>query len=81
MRDVRCRAAGGVRGIRLLDDDEVIAMDVATPDANLLVLTERGYGTVSSSLIALPAPAPAARAHWRFADGRPDTVPYKAVSL
>jgi DNA gyrase subunit A len=38
------RAAGGVRGIRLLDDDEVIAMDVATPDANLLVLTERGYG-------------------------------------
>jgi DNA gyrase subunit A len=38
------RAAGGVRGIRLMDDDEVIAMDVATPDANLLVLTERGYG-------------------------------------
>ena len=38
------RAAGGVRGIRLLGDDEVIAADVAWPDANLLLLTERGYG-------------------------------------
>ena len=38
------RAAGGVRGIRLLGADEVIATDVAWPDANLLLLTERGYG-------------------------------------
>ncbi|MCH7607110.1 MAG: DNA gyrase subunit A [Chloroflexi bacterium] len=38
------RSAGGVRGIRLLDKDEVIGMDVATPGAQLLVLTERGYG-------------------------------------
>ena len=50
-------------------------------DDAMCIITERGYGTVSSSLIALPEPAPAARAHWRFADGRPDTVPYKAVSL
>jgi DNA gyrase subunit A len=38
------RGAGGVRGIRLVGDDEVIGMDVAKPDAFLLVLTERGYG-------------------------------------
>ena len=38
------RSAGGVRGIRLLDKDEVIGMDVAMPGAQLLVLTERGYG-------------------------------------
>ncbi|MCI0778526.1 MAG: DNA gyrase subunit A [Chloroflexi bacterium] len=38
------RSAGGVRGIRLIDKDEVIGMDVATPGAQLLVLTERGYG-------------------------------------
>ena len=45
--EVRVRAtrgAGGVRGIRLIDKDEVIGMDVATPGAQLLVLTERGYG-------------------------------------
>ena len=45
--EVRVRAtrgAGGVRGIRLIDKDEVIGMDVAKPGAQLLVLTERGYG-------------------------------------
>ena len=38
------RGAGGVRGIRLVGDDEVIAMDVAKPNAYLLMLTEQGYG-------------------------------------
>ena len=38
------RSAGGVRGIRLIGDDEVIGMDVAKPSDFLLVLTERGYG-------------------------------------
>ena len=45
--DVRVRAtrgAGGVRGIRLIDDDEVVGMDVATTGAQLLLLTARGYG-------------------------------------
>ena len=40
--DVRVRAtrgAGGVRGIRLIDDDEVVGMDVATTGAQLLLLT------------------------------------------
>ena len=38
------RSAGGVRGIRLAQGDEVIAMDVAVASAHLLTLTERGYG-------------------------------------
>jgi len=45
--DVRVRqtrGAGGVRGIRLLNDDEVVGMDVATEGAQLLILTDRGYG-------------------------------------
>jgi DNA gyrase subunit A len=45
--DVRVRqtrGAGGVRGIRLLGDDEVVGMDVATEGAQLLILTARGYG-------------------------------------
>lgn len=45
--DVRVRqtrGAGGVRGIRLLNEDEVVGMDVATEGAQLLILTDRGYG-------------------------------------
>src|SRR5215218_8141812 len=40
------RDAGGVIGIRLLkrEDDQVVAMRVVEPDADLLVLTETGYG-------------------------------------
>jgi DNA gyrase subunit A len=40
------RDAGGVIGIRLLkkDGDEVVAMSVVQPGADLLVLTETGYG-------------------------------------
>jgi DNA gyrase subunit A len=47
LEDVRVRqtrGAGGVRGIRLLGDDEVVGMDVATEGAQLLILTQRGYG-------------------------------------
>ena len=39
------RPAGGVIGIRLArKGDEVISMSVVQPDADLLVLTETGYG-------------------------------------
>ena len=38
------RSAGGVRGIRLISDDTVVAMDVASPDSFLLILSEKGYG-------------------------------------
>jgi DNA gyrase subunit A len=46
-RDVRAmgRPAGGVIGIRLANkDDRVVGMSVVQPEADLLVLTETGYG-------------------------------------
>ncbi len=46
-KDVRAmgRPAGGVIGIRLANKgDQVVAMSVVQPDADLLVLTETGYG-------------------------------------
>ena len=44
--DVRSmgRAAGGVRGISLRDDDEVVGMDVLIPGGTILSVTEQGYG-------------------------------------
>jgi DNA gyrase subunit A len=38
------RATGGVRGMALRGGDEVIAAMVAQDDADLLVVTEQGYG-------------------------------------
>ncbi|MBA3718540.1 MAG: DNA gyrase subunit A, partial [Actinobacteria bacterium] len=38
------RATGGVRGMKLRKDDEVIAAGIAALDAGLLVVTENGYG-------------------------------------
>ncbi len=41
-----------------------------------------GFATVSSSLMALPAPGrPGARPKWLFAPGRPDETAYKAVTF
>jgi hypothetical protein len=40
-----------------------------------------GFGTVSSSLIALPAPGAGTKPVWLFAAGRPDEAPYEAVPL
>ncbi|GAB1475958.1 DNA gyrase subunit A [Bacillota bacterium] len=44
--DVRTmgRLAGGVRAITLEKDDEVVAMELAEKDEELLVVTESGYG-------------------------------------
>jgi DNA gyrase subunit A len=44
--DVRAmgRAAYGVRGITLRDDDVAVAMEVVQPGGTLLTVTERGYG-------------------------------------
>jgi len=45
------------------------------------VVTDFGFGTLSSSLIALPAPArPAPDPVWLFAAGRPDEAPYRPVA-
>ena len=38
------RAAYGVRGISLRDDDSVVAMEVLRPGGTILSVTERGYG-------------------------------------
>ncbi|MDO4573927.1 MAG: DNA gyrase subunit A [Planctomycetia bacterium] len=38
------RTATGVRGIKLKAGDSVIGMAIARPDANLLTITENGYG-------------------------------------
>jgi DNA gyrase subunit A len=38
------RTAGGVRGIELRDDDEVVAMEVLEPGGTILSVTEQGYG-------------------------------------
>ncbi len=40
----RSRAAGGVKGMRLLADDKVVAMASAAPGAHLLVVSQGGYG-------------------------------------
>jgi len=38
------RDASGVQGMRLRAGDEVISVAIAAPDADLLVVTENGYG-------------------------------------
>ena len=38
------RDASGVQGMRLRGDDEVISVAIAADDADLLVVTENGYG-------------------------------------
>jgi DNA gyrase subunit A len=45
-QDVRSmgRAATGVKGITLGEEDQVIDMDVVIPDAHVLIVTKNGYG-------------------------------------
>ena len=38
------RTAKGVKGISLDEDDYLVGMEIATADAQLLVVTEKGYG-------------------------------------
>jgi uncharacterized protein with NRDE domain len=51
----------------------------------MCIVTDYGFGTVSSSLMALAAPEPRAAADtkdlWLFSAGRPGTVPYEPVAL
>ncbi len=50
------------------------------PMGDMCVVTDVGFGTLSSSLIALPAlHLPDAKPIWRFAAGRPDEAPYELV--
>ena len=56
------------------------------PYAAMTIVTSRGFGTVSSSLIALPGPPKTLRERpnrpvWQFAPGRPDRERYKKIEL
>ena len=44
----RSRTAGGVRGIRLADGDELVGMDVVTADGYLLIIGQKGRGKLSA---------------------------------
>lgn len=51
------------------------------PAEAMCIVTDFGYGTVSSSLIALPAPEQTEHGTvWRFAPGRPDEEAFAPVS-
>ena len=52
------------------------------PGGSMTFSTEAGFGTVSSSLLALPDPARhGIKPKWLFAPGPPDKTPYGAVEL
>jgi len=53
------------------------------PNAAIHVETDWGFGTVSSSLIALPAPGRGeeVRPQWRFARAWPDRSPFTPIAL
>lgn len=58
----------------------------AGPQGAMTVVTEHGFETTSSSMIALPAPisdlsAEAPDPIWMFAPGRPDLVDFAPVDL
>ena len=40
----RSRSAGGVRGMRLIGGDRVIAMSAVLPNSHLVIVSQRGYG-------------------------------------
>ena len=54
-KDVRAmgRPASGVAGMRMRGDDEVIEVDIASDDADLLVVTENGWGK-RTRVVGLP---------------------------
>ncbi|AMM87479.1 DNA gyrase subunit A [Bacillus pumilus] len=41
------RTAAGVKGITLSEDDIVVGMEILEPDANVLIVTEKGYGKLT----------------------------------
>ena len=54
----------------------------AGPESAMNVVTDRGFGTVSSSLLALPATHRVdLQPVWLFAAGHPDLMAYESVSL
>ncbi|MDF1585117.1 NRDE family protein [Marinimicrococcus flavescens] len=56
------------------------ASETGEPRDAMCIVTGGDYGTLSSSLIALPA-EPGARPAWLFADGRPGEAAWEPVAL
>jgi len=84
--DARPRSAAWAEWERLLASRLFETGDPARDEAGaagaMTIATESGFGTVSSSIIALPAPAaPPRRPVWRFAAGKPGEAPFEPVSL
>jgi uncharacterized protein with NRDE domain len=65
--------------------EALMAASETTPETGprgaMAFATADGYGTLSSSLIALPAPGVATRPVWRFCAGQPGTAPYQDVTF
>ena len=54
----------------------------AGPEEAMAIATDRGFGTLSGSLIALPAiEHPERRPVWRFTHGRPGEAPWRDIDL
>ena len=54
----------------------------AGPEGAMNILTDHGFGTVSSLLLALPAHERiGVKPRWLFSAGRPDIVPFNDVIL
>lgn len=51
----------------------------AGPNGAMSIVTDSGFGTVSSSLIAIPAPGSEKRIQWLYADGRPGEALFEPV--
>ncbi len=56
------------------------AEDGSAHDA-MTIAERNGFATLSSALIALPAPGSEDKPVWRFAAGRPDLIPYRPVTI
>jgi hypothetical protein len=51
------------------------------PDGAMAIVTDMGFETTSSSLIALPAPGSDLAPVWRFAPGVPVPASYRPIAL
>ena len=75
----------GSRGKEITGDKESGAN--SETEGAMTFATKTGFGTVSSSMLALPDPArpntgpKGAKPQWLFAPGPPDKTPYEAVEL
>ena len=47
VKEPRTRTAGGVRGMKLKDNDQIVSMDMVNPGSKLLVISKNGYGKLT----------------------------------